>query len=63
MADETIRKQRLSFRKSAVRLAASQEVSIGTKANTTLFMSMEFSVSVGPIATASESARLCVPRR
>ena len=28
-----------------------------------LLISTAFSVSIGPIATASESARLCVPSR
>ena len=37
--------------------------SIGTNANSTLLISSEFNVSIGPIATASESARLCVPSR
>src|SRR5262249_25030268 len=49
--------------KSAMRCAGSQAVSIGTKANTMLLMSTEFKVSMGPMATASESALLCVPSK
>ena len=56
-------KQRLSFRKRAVRSSARQAVSMGTNAKTMLLISTEFNVSTGPIATASESARLCVPSR
>jgi len=54
---------RLSLRKSAARSASPQAVSMGTNANTTLLISSEFRVSMGPMATARESAPLCVPRK
>ena len=54
---------RLSRRKSAARSASPQAVSMGTNAKTTLLISREFRVSMGPMATASESAPLCVPRK
>jgi hypothetical protein len=56
-------KQRLSFRKSPTRSSRPQAVSMGTNANTMPLISTEFSVSNGPMATANESARLCVPSR
>ena len=49
-------KPRGSFRNSAVRSSPCAAVSMGTKANTMLLISTEFSVSIGPMATASESA-------
>ena len=49
--------------KSASRSAPAHAVSMGTNANTMLLMSIELKVSRGPIATASESAWLCVPSR
>ncbi len=63
MAEKTQAKQRLSLRNSAVRCGPLAAVSMGTKAKTMLLISTEFSVSSGPMATASESARLCVPSR
>ena len=47
---------RISFRNRAVRSSPCAAVSMGTKAKTMLLISTEFSVSIGPIATASESA-------
>ncbi len=62
-AVNTHTRQRFSLRKSAVRSAPAQAVSMGTKAKTTLLIITELSVSIGPMATASESAWLCVPRK
>ena len=56
-------KQRVNLRKSAVRSAPCAAVSKGTKAKMMLLISTELRVSRGPIATASESAALCVPSR
>ena len=46
-----------------MRCAPLRSVSMGTKANTMELMSTALSASSGPTATASESARLCVPSR
>jgi hypothetical protein len=62
-AAETHQKQRVSFRNKAVRSLPRAAVSMGTKAKTRLLSSTEFSVSIGPMATARASARLCVPSR
>src|SRR5207247_8218920 len=61
-AADTHQKHRLNLWKSAAR-ASPAAVSIGTNANTTLLINTELRVSVGPIATASESALLWVPSR
>src|SRR5579883_3075091 len=44
-----------------MRSGPSRAVNIGTNAKTMLLIRTEFKVSMGPIATASESARLCMP--
>src|ERR1035438_5534383 len=63
MAAKTQAKTRRRRRKRASRAFPPAAVSMGTKANTMLLMTTEFSVSMGPMATASESARACVPSR
>src|ERR1017187_506269 len=63
ISENTQTKARVSLRNKAVRSAPCAAVSRGTKAKMMLLISTELSMSRGPMATASESALLCVPSR
>src|SRR5258707_2075327 len=54
---------RFTLRKSAVRPAPDRSVSMGTNAKIMVLMRLILTVSIGLVATARESAALCVPRR
>src|ERR1017187_3734372 len=63
ISENTQTKARVSLRNRAVRSAPWAAVSRGTKAKMMLLISTALSMSSGPMATASESAKLCVPSR
>ena len=54
---------RFSLRNRASHAAPSRSVSMGTNAKIMVLIRTELSVSMGPTATASASAALCVPSR
>ncbi len=56
-------KHRVNLRNRAVRSTPCAAVSKGTNAKMMLLISTELRVSKGPMATARESAALCVPSR